>query len=80
MAKNMPVIRSILRQHLVEMPSVIYEASGIVINGKRIKSLLFSTDVAIISNSNADAIIAVYPFTQHYKLLKRLLMFLNDRF
>ena len=73
MAKNMPVIRSILRQHLVEMPSVIYEASGIVINGKRIKSLLFSTDVAIISNSNADAIIAVYPFTPTLQITKAII-------
>ena len=40
-----------------------HNASGIVINGKRIKSLLFSTDVAVISNCNADAVIAVYPFT-----------------
>ena len=30
---------------------------------RRIKSLVFSTDVAIIKNVNADAIIAVYPFT-----------------
>ncbi|CAH0438912.1 Putative membrane protein [Clostridium neonatale] len=36
---------------------------GIKIFGKRIKSLLFTTDVAIIRNTNADAIIAVYPFT-----------------
>ncbi|HEX2927901.1 MAG TPA: hydrolase, partial [Ruminiclostridium sp.] len=31
--------------------------------GKNIKSLLFSTDVAIIKNCNAHAVIAVYPFT-----------------
>ena len=31
--------------------------------GRRIKSLVFTTDVAIIKNVNADAIIAVYPFT-----------------
>ena len=29
----------------------------------RIKSLAFTTDVAVIKNINADAIIAVYPFT-----------------
>lgn len=45
------------------VPECIRNASGIVINGKRIKSLLFSTDVAVISNCNADAVIAVYPFT-----------------
>ena len=31
--------------------------------GRRIKSLVFSTDVAIIKNINADAVIAVYNFT-----------------
>ena len=30
--------------------------------GRRIKSVLFSTDIAIIRNCNADAILAVYPF------------------
>lgn len=48
---------------MVEVPSIIRECGGIKIFGKRIKSLLFSTDVAIIRNTNADAIIAVYPFT-----------------
>ena len=37
--------------------------SGIRVFGRRIKSLVFSTDVAIIKNINADAVIAVYPFT-----------------
>ena len=31
--------------------------------GQLLKSFLFSTDVAIIRNTNANAIIAVYPFT-----------------
>ena len=31
--------------------------------GKRIKSLVFSTDLCIIRNVNADAVFAVYPFT-----------------
>nr|WP_207719453.1 hydrolase [Clostridium sp. cel8] len=45
------------------MPEVIREASGIKIFGKRLKSFVFTTDVAIIKNTNADAVIAVYPFT-----------------
>ncbi|MDY3927418.1 MAG: hydrolase [Anaerotignum sp.] len=45
------------------MPEEIYAASGIVIMGRRIKSLIFSTDIAIIRNCNADAVLAVYPFT-----------------
>ena len=58
-----PEIKGNLRNHIVEVPKAIQHASGIVIFGKCIKSLVFSTDVAIIRNCNADAVIAVYPFT-----------------
>lgn len=61
--KQVPEIKGTLRTHMLEVPSVIRNASGIKVFGKRIKSLLFTTDVAIIRNTNADAIIAVYPFT-----------------
>ncbi len=61
--KYIPVIESKLKKRIVEMPEAVYSASGIKIFGKRIKSLLFSTDLAIIKNNNADGIIAVYPFT-----------------
>lgn len=59
----MPKIESTLRHNILEMPQEIYACSGIVIYGKRIKSLVFSTDLAIIRNCNADAVFAVYPFT-----------------
>lgn len=52
-----------LRKFSLRVPEVIRECSGITVFGKRIKSLVFSTDVAIIRNVNADAVIAVYPFT-----------------
>lgn len=52
-----------LRKFSLRVPEVIRECSGITVFGKRIKSLVFSTDVAIIKNVNADAVIAVYPFT-----------------
>lgn len=58
-----PVITTNLRGHMIEVPEVIRKASGIVILGKRIKSLIFSTDVAVIKNTNADAVMSVYPFT-----------------
>lgn len=63
MAKYVPEIKGILRRHMIQVPDVIREASGIRIFGKRLKSFLFSTDVAVIKNTNADAVIAVYPFT-----------------
>ena len=62
-SKYVPEIKGILRSHMIAVPEVIREASGIRVFGKRIKSLVFSTDVAVIKNTNADAIIAVYPFT-----------------
>lgn len=64
MAKTLPKpIDGTLRKFSLRVPEVIRECSGIVVFGKRIKSIVFSTDVAIIKNVNADAIIAVYPFT-----------------
>mgnify|MGYP005771993715 CR=1 FL=1 len=59
MKKVAPKINTQLRSHTILVPECIREATGIVINGKRIKSLLFSTDVAVISNCNADAVIAI---------------------
>ena len=41
--------------------------------GTRIKSLLFSTDVAIIKNTNAGSIIAVYPFTPQLSITQAIL-------
>ena len=64
MAKTLPKpIDGTLRKFSLRVPEVIRECSGIVVFGKRLKSLVFSTDVAIIRNVNADAVIAVYPFT-----------------
>lgn len=59
---NVPQIDSSLR-HILRMPAECYAASGIVINGRRIKTLVFTTDLAIIRNCDADAVFAVYPFT-----------------
>ena len=58
-----PEIQGNLRKHFLEVPTEIRKATGIRIFGKRIKSVVFTTDVAIIRNVNADAVIAVYPFT-----------------
>ncbi len=63
MAVSVPEIHGRLRRHMVRVPEVIHQVGGIRIFGKLIRSLLFSTDVAIIRNCNADAVIAVYPFT-----------------
>ena len=61
--KSIPLVESRLRHNILEMPKEIRKASGIVIYGRRIKSLVFTTDLAIIKNCDADAVFAVYPFT-----------------
>ena len=61
--RQIPTYSGTLRSHQLDVPHCIYQCSGIRIFGRRIKSLVFTTDVAIIKNINADAIIAVYPFT-----------------
>ena len=63
MEKNTPTISSSLRHEILKMPEACYSATGIIINGRRIKSLVFTTDLAIIRNCDADAVFAVYPFT-----------------
>lgn len=60
---GIPPIESRLRHNIVKCPKEIEKASGIVVFGRRIKSLLFSTDLALIRNCDADAVFAVYPFT-----------------
>lgn len=74
MKRNVPEINGNLRSHMIKVPKIIRDASGIIILGKRIKSLVFSTDVAVIRNTNADAIMAVYPFTPQPLITAALVM------
>lgn len=69
-----PVIEGTLRKKMLHVPEVIRECSGIIIFGKRIKSLVFSTDLSIIRNVNADAVMAVYAFTPQPVIIDALLM------
>ena len=61
--EGIPPIESALRHNILRMPKEIKQASGLVVYGRRIRSLLYSTDIAIIKNCDADAIFCVYPFT-----------------
>ena len=69
---DIPYIDSSLR-HILRVPKECYECSGIVVNGRRIKSLLFSTDIALIRNCDADAVFAVYPFTPQQAISNALI-------
>ena len=71
--RYVPEYHSRLRSRIIEMPKEIYQASGINVFGKRIKSIMFTTDVALIRNSNAQAIIAVYPFTPQFTIMKAII-------
>ena len=71
---HIPSVMSDLRQDIVQMPEVIKECSGIRIYGRRIRSILFTTDVSIIANHNADAILAVYPFTPIPAIIKSIMI------
>ncbi len=67
-------IKGYLRDFRIDVPEVIYECRGLKIFGRRIKSIVFSTDVSIIRNCNADAIIAVYPFTPQPVITQAVMM------
>ena len=72
MKKRPKAIDGTLRKSFLRVPEVIRECSGINIFGKRIKSLVFSTDLAIIIN--ADAVMAVYPFTPQPIITQSIIM------
>jgi len=61
--KELLKIEGNLRSKYLQMPKEIYRARGLVVMGRRIKSVIFTTDIAIIRSCNADAVLAVYPFT-----------------
>ena len=62
-----------LRKAPLRVPEELDECGGFTLFGRRIRSLLYTTDVAVIRNSNADAIFAVYPFTAQPAITQALL-------
>lgn len=73
MEQRIPIVNGELRSHILTVPEAIWKASGIVVMGRRIKSLLFSTDIAIICSCNADAVLAVYPFTPQQRIANAII-------
>ena len=57
--KKIPTYSGTLRSHLLAVPHCISECSGIRIFGRRIKSLVFTTDVAIISVADVPVFVGV---------------------
>jgi len=58
-----PELEGTLRAHNVKLPPEAQRASGIRILGRLVRSVVYTTDIAIIRNCDADAVFAVYPFT-----------------
>ncbi len=71
---ELPQIDGTLRKFSLRIPEAIRQCSGIVVFGRRIKSLAFTTDLSIMRNINADAILAVYPFTPQPIINQALMM------
>lgn len=72
--ENMPEIQGNLRKFSLTVPKAINRVSGIKIFGKVIKSIAFTTDISIIRNCNANAIMAVYPFTPQPVITNAVMM------
>lgn len=70
--KQIPEVTSPLREHIYKLPSVIRNASGIIIQGRRVKSLLYGLDVSVVENTDADAIFAVYGTTPSINIVRAL--------
>lgn len=71
--RPLPACEGRLWSHRLHVPPVIRQCSGIVIGGRRIKSLVFTTDLCILRNCDADAVLAVYPFTPQSIITQALL-------
>jgi len=63
-----------LREFMLKVPEAIATCSGIRVFGRKLRSLVFSTDACIIKNCNADAVIAVYPFTPQPVITQAVMM------
>ena len=60
---KMKAIEGKFRKACVLVPPEADAAPGLSIFGRKVRSLVFSTDLSIICNCNADAVFAIYPFT-----------------
>ena len=70
---NIPKYEGSLRKLMVKVPESINECSGIEVFGRVIRSIVFTTDVSIVANSNGDAVISVYPFSPQPVITQALL-------
>ena len=63
-----------LLKEIVNIPDIVNSCSGIKVAGQVLKTFVFSTDVSIIRNNNAEGIIAVYPFAPQALITQALIL------
>src|SRR5690606_2242278 len=77
--KNFSIWEKFFRKQLPKKelmtPEIIQNCEGLPLGNRIVKSLLFSTDMALIENNDADAVLAVYPFSPSPKIMKMLVDF-----
>ena len=73
LAKAPKQISGKFRKAELPLPREVQECPGISLFGRVIRSFVFSTDLAIIRNCDADAVLAVYPFTCQPSITQGLL-------
>ncbi|WP_199563360.1 MULTISPECIES: hypothetical protein [unclassified Olsenella] len=71
--KEAPIIQARLRHKILKMPEEAWKASGIRIFGRKIRALIYTTDLAVIKNCDADAVFAVYPFTPQQSISEAII-------
>lgn len=62
-------------QKELSTPEIIQNCRGLPLGNRTVKSILFSTDMALIENNDADAILAVYPFSPSPRIMRTLIEF-----
>ena len=72
-AMNIPEVKTSSSKGVLKVPEIINKASGIIISGKLIKSFLFTTDVALVRNSNADSVLALHPFVSQITIIRAIM-------
>ncbi|MFT8705292.1 MAG: dioxygenase [Bifidobacterium sp.] len=63
-----------LTSPVARVPESTSQAGGITVKGHTIRTFAYTTDAAVIRNTNADAILAVYPFTGEPVITQALLI------
>ncbi len=68
-----PEVNAASAKGVLKVPEIINTAGGIKVAGKLLKSFIFTTDVALIRNSNSDAVLALHPFVSQITIIRAIM-------